>query len=888
MVDGDWNLRWGKRTKDEKPYLVDGHLIDTGVVAEMLWDRYFEPHTKRWLIERLGPTARQRFALLAATHDCGKLAPTFQCRLLDRKQPAWVARFSESDLPGWPGTTDVRTVHQRDRSFLAHATESGRTLARFGANGWWSRVVEGHHGRFPMRDEPPPRTLASAQRSIERSSWPAAQEALLARVTELFSPGESFEELDRADLEAIAAVQATGWVSVADWLASDESAVESGAAEQALIDNDIEAFVTVRREYFKGQLERALGTYNSPGGDFRSVFGFAPDRPVQRFTSTDSQPDFCALAVPMGAGKTEAALERHRRLDVNSLYFALPTMATADAMFERIQSFYGASETTTGALLHGRASINDFYAGAADVGFDHAGDRTTGLVASQWLQGRHRGLLAPVGVGTVDQILASVLRARYATVRLAAAANTHIVFDEVHSYDPYQQQLFAVVLRWLGTFRAPVTLLSATLPSELAARYADSYRSGWQCRPAKAHDVEPLSYPGAVTASNGEPAKVASIEPSDARTIRFEYHESCDSVVDVLVDRIRNIRQLAPGAVIGVIVNRVATCISVALAVSDMSPLVLHARMPTAMRSKRQAEVAELVGPGSAASGQLVVGTQVLEQSLDIDFDHLITEFAPAPDLLQRTGRLWRHSRCLDGDWIHPAGRRRTHAGAEPTVTVVVPSEFSDRSSRPYMLGVMIQSWTAGFGSGSIAAVTVPDDLQRIVDASHVTFKTADMEDPATADLMASVRAKRAAALDRAIPIDELLDDLGCEMLPDVTAGVGDVDDERATRWQDQPSETIALVSRSIEWAMTPDSLQLGARERAKAIINASLGLSGGPLRHLEPELTELHEIVDRPTRRPLGRYLNLDNSRLARLDQTLGLVLEERPETTEAEDLGT
>ncbi len=870
-------MRWGKRTADGRPYLLDGHLIDTGVVAEVLWDRYFEPHTRRWFLDRLGPDARRRFALLAASHDCGKLAPTFQCRLLDRDRPSWAPDLPESERASWPDLGDVRVLNRRQRWFLGHATESGRTLERAGAAPWWSRVVEGHHGRFPpVFEDEPARTLAMAQRAIDSSHWPAEQENALGRIVAVFSAGDDLGGLDTDDLEAVAAVHAVGWVSVADWLASADDSVESGAAVQALIDDDLAAFVEVRRAYFETEVERMLGSYDGPAGEFADVFGFGADRPVQQFVAVDDCPEFCALAVPMGAGKTEAALERHRRLGSQSLYFALPTMATADAMFERVRRFYERSETTTGALLHGRASVNDFYVGAAESDFDHSGDRATGLVAGQWLRGRHRGLLAPVGVGTVDQVLAAVLRARYATVRLAAISNTHIIFDEVHSYDPYQQQMFCVVLRWLGIFRAPVTLLSATLPSELAARYSSSYLAGWrQDAEVRQMPWEPLAYPGAVSASGGGLAEVAAIDPADERVVGLEFSQPSRGVVPAIVAEVRRLREEAPNAVIGVVVNRVSHCVEVASELADLRPLVLHARMPTALRAERQAELVAAVGPGSTADGQLVVGTQVLEQSLDIDLDVLVTEFAPAPDLIQRTGRLWRHSTCVDGAWHHPATRPRDQVGGGPLVSVFAPVDFDESSTLPYMPGVLAQSWSAGFASGAVTSMAVPDDLQQIVDASHVTFDSADMDDSAIAELLASVRAKRSAALDRTLPLDWLMDDLGLEMLVDVTAGGGDAEDERATRWQDQPSETIALVSTLSRWGLSTDDLTLAPVDRTRAIIGASVSLSGGALRRVEPELGELVDLMERPPRWPLGRYLDVDKSAVARLDPVLGLVLE-------------
>jgi len=856
-----FELCWGKRTDNGDFYALDGHLIDTAIVAELLWDRTFEEHTKRWFVSHLGADARRLIALLAGSHDCGKLAPTFQCRLLDRVRPRWAPDADPMVRASAVPIGDVRVVHGQNRVFLSHAMESGRTLERAGADAWWSRVVEGHHGRFADPDATPGAVLHAFQSDLETSSWPTAQHEALEMIADLL--GVNLAELSGRpwpETAATAVITAAGWVSIADWLASDERSVEHGVVHQHLLGDQRLRFVSERRRFLASQVDDLIGLHHTPPGSFDEVFGFAPSRPVQQFVTDGHSPELAIITVPMGAGKTEAALERHRRLGSSSLYFALPTMATADVMFARVQKFFVTASATTGALLHGRASVNDFYAGAQESSFVHQGDTDTGLVASHWLRGRHRGLLAPVGVGTVDQVLAAVLRAKYSTVRLAAVANTHIVFDEAHSYDPYQQALFCVVLRWLGLHHTPVTVLSATLPSEAATAFVAAYRAGWfgvgtlpRGGPLK------VSYPGAITVEGGDEAAVVPIGAHDHREVAMRF-ERCDgNAVDAMSACVRQLRADHPQAAIGVIVNRVSRCIDIATELEDLSPVVLHARMPTRLRATRQRDVVAAVAQGSPARGQLVVGTQVLEQSLDIDFDFLVSDLAPAPDLIQRTGRLWRHSTCTNGEWAHPRWRSWRQNLVGPTTYVFAPSEFTERETLPYMPGVLDSTWTNGFASGERTILTVPDDLQEIVDASHVTFTAETLEQPATADLLAAVRVKRAAAYDRCLPLDDILDEYGSDFLVDVTSGVGN-NDETSTRWQDEPSETFTVVSGRNPWALDREALAVTGLARDRAIVDASLSLSGTTLHRVSHYLRDLDDLVpDRP-RRPLGRYLDLDN----------------------------
>jgi CRISPR-associated endonuclease/helicase Cas3 len=314
--------------------------------------------------------------------------------------------------------------------------------------------------------------------------------------------------------------------------------------------------------------------------------------------------------------------------------------------------------------------------GIAGSGGDSAGDDRSPAdapAAAEWFLGPKRGLLAPVTVGTVDQLLHAATRTKHVMLRHAGMAGRVVVLDEVHAYDVYMAQFLFEVLRWLADAGVPVILLSATLPPSLRLRLVRAYLQGaLQERDVDVDDLPvPRGYPSAtaVCVTDGKPWSQV-VSGSSWRTsmrvgvqVLAEDPDFSPATVAATV-----IAEVGAGGCALVICNTVARAQDVYNALRPVfgeDAVLLHARFTAAERAARTERMVNLLGrpgrpDGAARAGRLVVvATQVAEQSFDVDVDLLVTDLAPIDLLLQRVGRLHRHDRPASQ---RPAGLCRPRA----------------------------------------------------------------------------------------------------------------------------------------------------------------------------------------------------------------------------------
>ena len=480
-----------------------------------------------------------------------------------------------------------------------------------------------------------------------------------------------------------------------------------------------------------------------------------------------SDPGLMIVEAPMGEGKTEAALAAAEilasRLGCGGVCVALPTMATTDAMFGRVHDWVGCLPEAHGArshdmyLAHGKARLNEEFMGIAhagrygSVGQDLEGvEGGDGAYVCDWMFGRKRGMLANFVVCTIDQVLMGALQMKHLALRQLALANKVVIIDECHAYDVYMRQYLDRVLEWMGSWGLPVILLSATLPEEQRAEMVRAYLSGKLSMRRDDSDViavhgervkgtaqnpfvhsrtkaakEPVATPAPtdayplLTYTTGCEISYRSMPASGRRTeVRLQMMpDATDALVALLCER------LAGGGCVGVICDTVDRAQEVygelAGCFGDTYVFLTHARFVDVDRMANEKIIRETLGPGATSENgrrprmSIVVGTQVLEQSLDIDFDVLVSDIAPIDLLFQRLGRVHRHGRNCRPDALAKATcyvRGVDSWGDDGP-------RFSKKITTVYKEASLLESCTVlGLVSeGAEATVDLPRDIARLV-----------------------------------------------------------------------------------------------------------------------------------------------------------------------------
>ena len=631
-----WQLLWAKTdraTGETHPLIC--HLLDVAAVSLVLWQQVLTASFRGRIAAALGldeDNAGRMLAFWAGLHDLGKACPAFQ-RLYSPAQ----ATLKQAGVP-------FPTVFGNQRFY--HATASAKllpellqqecSLDRRPARAI-ARVLGGHHGGWPHPLEL--QKLTSSE--IGAANWDELRLALFRELRNCIDP-PALEQwpADRIEQNSLLAVL-SGFVSVADWLGSMERYF---AFESAPID-PAGYWQQATAQAGRVLSEQGWLDWHPPAAPlpFEELFPFAPN-PVQqaaiKLAPALDRPALVIIEVPTGAGKTEAALYLAdywaARRQQCGLYVAMPTMATSNQMHTRISAMLDQrypQGTARPLLVHSQARW------MRDV--DEMATRTEDPIDDQsWFLPRKRSLLAPFGVGTVDQALLAVLQARHFFVRLFGLGYKTVIFDEAHAYDTYMSTLFQRLLGWLAAIGTSVVVLSATLPAvtrrELLAAYGGEAGA----------NLPETPYP-AISWATDQAAGVVPLPAGDQREIALEW---IDPEPAVLVETLR--RELCDGGCAAVICNTVqrAQDVYLALLSANLVPpgdlILFHARFPLAWREQIEQEVLQRFGKGTAnRRPAIVVATQVIEQSLDLDFDLMLSELAPIDLLLQRAGRLHRHTR---------------------------------------------------------------------------------------------------------------------------------------------------------------------------------------------------------------------------------------------------
>ena len=697
------------------------HMADVAAVALSLWDECLPKGAKREIAVGLALTDREArvwVAFLAGLHDLGKASRPFQ-----KKDGNHAVRLADSGLGANSNCNDPGHG-------IVTAAQLPALLERLGVKPPLARrlstVLGGHHGVFPLltSGSGEGRNIAEHDREV-RARWDAVRQELFDELARVLEVGPE----PTGALGNAAVMLLGGFVSIADWIGSIE---DEGFFEYSPEGADD---LTSYFEHSRAIAQRALKTLHwdaYPGSKrrtFEEAFKNAP-RPLQARAESlrkpGATPPFVVIEAPMGEGKTEAALHVLEGWAADGaargFYLALPTQATANQMYGRVEQFLrGAFETEVAAgsdvnvvLAHGGAWLRDDLDHLPAGVFDDNGRAGSGTVgAGEWFLSRKRTLLAPYGVGTVDQALMAVLQVKHVFVRLFGLAGKAVVIDEVHAYDTYMTGLLERLLEWLGALDSPVIMLSATLPTGRRLRLAEAYRRG-QGLDANKDEAAPTAYPR-ITWLEGGNVRAESFAAAERskRSLKLDrILDSPEAVRDLLRAELEN------GGCAVVVCNTVARAQEMyrALCAEFEGEIGLfHARFLAKDRKRIEEQCLAMFGPLDAKDRNrptryVLVATQVVEQSLDVDLDVMVTDFAPVDLLLQRSGRLQRHERpgrtggppVLHIRWPGDSG------GALPT--------FDQASTYVYDEHILLRTWHALRQPDEIA---IPGTVQELVDGVY-------------------------------------------------------------------------------------------------------------------------------------------------------------------------
>lgn len=654
---------WGKKAiRDDReqwlPLIV--HLTDTKNVINWLYNHWLTDNQRSLLmIDESEMLTQNLVKFLGFIHDVGKATTAFQTKQSYAHNSSLDEDVMEKLIRS--GFENVNELTFTNRNASPHALAGEALLEKYGLNKYVAAIIGGHHGK--PQSGPVSRDIDRNLNNYwpedsqkEEIRWQTVQKSLIQYgLTQC-----GFNNLKEVPIvNEVQAVLLEGLLIMADWLASSEYLNDNPSKPLFPLIDINESALDVDTEL---RYQNAINTwqitdewnaeYVSDVDEYYfDHWGFYP-REVQSIMSKaigkTSDPGLIIIEAPMGIGKTEIALTAAEQLanhcGCNGLFMGLPTQATSNAMFDRVDDWLESEAKTQDAtfsikLMHSKAKFNQR---VLKIPRAENVQGSGAVVINEWFSGK-KSILEEFTVGTIDNLLQAGLKQRHLFLKHLGLSGKVVVIDEVHGYDVYMSSYLEKVLQWLGAYHVPVVALSATLPKEKRNELLKSYaegkygnssfeaESGWENN---------QSYPLLSMLDGNRLTQISKFTPQESKKVKVKKVNVED------VDLVKMIlSKISDGGVAGVIVNTVRR----AQAIADLMPreiptIVLHSAFLAPDRAKIEEKLQKAIGKHAQRPEKLVViGTQVLEQSLDIDFDILFTDIAPMDLILQRVGRLHRH-----------------------------------------------------------------------------------------------------------------------------------------------------------------------------------------------------------------------------------------------------
>lgn len=667
---------WGKARQEnagaEIPafHLLACHCLDVSFVAHLWWEA--SSHLRSLFLQNLGGRleegqAKAWLLFFLALHDIGKWDIRFQLKAGEAFaaiRPDW-----DSDLCA-ESRQSVKSYDHGKMGFEGFFHDVNSIISD--SDNWyrWMSVMTGHHGSLPAWIDAyhPP----DADETVIESDGIAKRAWLQAVESHFLVPAGLSLSNDPPEISDAGCLLAAGLCSVVDWIGSQPALFpyvsdwDSSQAYWSQIGSRLDGrnlladCGLVRQVAAYGGVEAILSARQTP----RQIQTIIPELPIAA--------GLTIIEAPTGCGKTEAGIAYAWKLlatgQADSIVFALPTQATANAMFERMLTIAAVLFGESGGnvvLAHGKRMHHHAFRDLCRLSSDTSpqGSEDGRIQCSQWLaSSKKRIFLGQIGICTIDQVLLSVLPVRHNFVRTFGLGRSVLLVDEVHAYDAYMYSLLEEVLSRQAAAGGSAVLLSATLPAPSKMRLIQA----WTSKRLPAEESYPLVTYAAVDGGIQTYTLPSSQLPPDKEVgvTVTALHET--GVLSDLFERVS--RAVQAGVLVAMIFNTVDSAQRAALELKRMGNLcvdVFHSRYMFADRQAREDDVIRNYGlHASRERGRVLVATQVVEQSLDLDVDWLITELCPADLLFQRIGRLHRHNRSF-----RPSGYET------PRVEVLLPAE---------------------------------------------------------------------------------------------------------------------------------------------------------------------------------------------------------------------
>ena len=633
-------LLWAKTD----PYKsLTAHMIDAGCCAKAFLESPSSSALLQFLAEQWNCSqgdAVSFTAYLVAMHDIGKATPQFQMQSDEQ-----LSRLRKTAIDQFLPETKLKPVrHEYLSGSIAKRIWKNRGNNRR-IHDAYSCILSLHHQRPDQSEKKKPSV---------HEGWQRIQDETEAVMREVFHFSGTLPV--PREYDPVCALL-TGILILSDWVAS--SGPFNSLAEEA--DDYYEKSITAARS----ALMRYGLTENhryKPVNTFQSLWPqITVPRDIQRkCEELDSNALLTIIEAPMGEGKTEAALYQAVRALLQrgkrGIYVALPTQATSNQMYGRFASMVENVDGGHARLLHGTAFLMK-----NETGVIQSEDA---VEAEKWLGSARMGLLDENGVGTVDQAMGAVLLARFSVLRLLGLANKVLIIDELHAYDAYMSEIIESLLCWCRSLSIPVVLLSATLQDTQRIRYLSCYTD-----PVNLQNLSD-NYPLITQVKDN--MSIVQTEADASMQTDYTFAAERFGQDEEQIARFAT-NEISGGGCFCILANTVKRAQGIYRKLGEIKDpdteiMLFHARFPLGRREEIEKECLRRFGKGSECRPKkaVLVATQVVEQSLDIDFDGMISELAPIDLLLQRAGRIHRHR-----------NRNRPERMKKPVIHVILPDAYA-------------------------------------------------------------------------------------------------------------------------------------------------------------------------------------------------------------------